>query len=708
MKLPCVVLAAAFAVLGSAHAEGTAPVAAVAADDAKGERDEIVVLAPDQQLRIDRRVYAVRDDAEAQSTDVFEILGRVPSVTVSPDGEITLLGASGVQVQINGQPVPGQSLEQVLRGVPGGQVARIEVITNPAAQFSASASGGIINIITKNRFAAGFAGTVRGGVDAFGGSQFGVAPSWAGEKLTLSGWGGAYRSVEDRSESGRRAFAASGPNERKDGSNGFDYDGVYVGGSASYKPDERTRYTLAAGGGASGYAFHERMTWTSDTDPVTSRTRASDNTTDYGYVSLERQQEGAENPLSLTKFKLEYENTATDFSNTSSERVDGAGSGLRYRALRIADSQWLALKLDAERPRPEDRFLAWGGSLSASQEKYTNGLELLEGVGPTPYAASLDGEDRTIAAYATYQFALGSWTLLPGVRVEDYWRAVGPGATRSEDEDLRAFPSVHFRRTLSEKSSIDVSYASRINRPGFEQLDPAVRLFGEYASGGNPNLDPTTIDAFEAALSIRNDPHSVLLTAFNRISRDVVGTRRDLVGGVFLSQPINFGESAERGLELQARGPLGPRWSYTVSGNVLGRAFDGLRGGTTVERSVTQYGGSARFEYRDTDQEAVGADQVQLNFTLTGPTYDLQSETRGYGTVDLTWRRRISKDVVSVLSVADALASRVRTTEVYTDDYIERTTRDSPGARVRLALTYQFGDPAKRQQDPAPPPTPGG
>lgn len=706
MKLSGVMLAATCAALGSAHAQEAAPVAAAPADGAG--RDEIVVLAPYQQTRIDRRVYVVREDAEAQSTDVFEILGRVPSVSVSPEGEITLLGASGVQVQINGQPVPGQSLEQVLRGLPGVQVARIEVITNPAAQYAASASGGIINIVTRSRFASGLTGSVRAGGDTFGGSQAGVAPSWSGEKLTLSGWGGAYQGGEDRSEDGQRSFRPNGPNERKDGTNGFDYDGVYLGGSASYNPDARRRYTLAAGGGTSGYAFHERMLWTSDAAPDKRRTRASDNTTDYGYLSLERQQEGAANPLSLTKFKLEYEINATDVSNTSGERIEGAASGLRYRALQITESQRLELKLDAERPRPEDRVLTWGGSVAASQETFTNGLQLLEGAGPTPYAATLDGEDRTIAAYATYQFALGVWTLLPGVRVEDYWRAVGPGAARTEDEEVRAFPSIHFRRKVSESSSLDVSYAARINRPGFEQLDPVVRLFGEYASSGNPNLDPTTVDAFEAALGFRKDPHTLLLTAFNRISRDVVGTRRDLVGAVFVSQPINFGESVERGIELQARGPLAPRWSYTVNGNLLERAFDGLRGGATVQRSVTQYGGSARLEYRDADQEAVGADQVQLNFTLSGPTYDLQSEARGYGVIDLTWRRRLTKDVVSVLSVTDVFASRVRTTEVYADDYSERTTRDSPGARVRLVLTYQFGDPAKRQPDQSAPPTPGG
>lgn len=150
MKLCCPVLTASLSIVGFAHAQEAAP--AVSAEPAE-RTDEIVVLgAREDGVRIDRRTYTVRDDAEAQSTDMFEILGRIPSVSVSPEGAITLLGASGVEVQINGQPAPGESLEQVLRGLPGSQVKRIEIITNPSAQFSAAASGGIINIITKDRF----------------------------------------------------------------------------------------------------------------------------------------------------------------------------------------------------------------------------------------------------------------------------------------------------------------------------------------------------------------------------------------------------------------------------------------------------------------------------------------------------------------------------------------------------------------------------
>jgi hypothetical protein len=86
-----------------------------ATQDSKAVDDEIVVLADADQSRIDRQTYTLRQDAAAQSTNMFDVLGRIPSVSVAPSGAVTLLGAANVTIQINGQPVPGANLEQVRR-----------------------------------------------------------------------------------------------------------------------------------------------------------------------------------------------------------------------------------------------------------------------------------------------------------------------------------------------------------------------------------------------------------------------------------------------------------------------------------------------------------------------------------------------------------------------------------------------------------------
>lgn len=706
MKLHTTVLAATLALTAGAHAQESPPAA-----KPPQETEEIVVLATrDVSVRIDRREYAVRDDAEAQSTDMFEILGRIPSVSVSPEGAISLLGASGVEVQINGQPAPEGSLEQILRGIPGSQVKRIEIITNPSAQFSSAASGGIINIVTKDRFEAGFAATVRGNLDSMGGGAIGIAPSWSSEKLTLSGWAGFFGSGEDRAAYGVRNQLPGGPNQSKNGRNGFDYEGWYVGGNVSYKPTERRRINGALGFDQFDYRFHERLNWLSDTTPDALRTTANHSINDNSFATLELQQDG-DTPQELTKASITVRRFTKSFSSEIFELYDGATTPNRYRNTQESDTDTLNLKFDAERPQDDERFLTWGLAVDFGVQTSQNDLALLSGSGPTPYAAALEGEDRTIAAFATYQFGLGRWTILPGVRAEDYWRSVANAGVATEDNDLRAFPSLHVRRKLSDALNLDVSYTGRISRPSFDQLDPLVRFYGDNASSGNPALQPTTIDAYEANLSYQKGKRTYSATFFDRISHDVVSTRRDLVGGFLYTRPVNAGENEERGVELQARAPLGGRWSYVVSGNALQRSYDALQGGVFVRRSATQYGGNARLDYRDPDQDAIGADQVQLQVDVQGPSYDLQSKSYPLAVANFTWRRRLTESLVGVLSVNDVFASRKRTSKVSSADFYEKTTRDSPGARVRFTLTYQFGSPpkgAQQQEDGSTPRIPGG
>ena len=103
-------------------------------------------------------LHAARRSRRAKHRHVRRT-GRIPRSALRLEGDVTLLGADNVTIQINGQPVPGDNLEQILRGLTGAEVERIEVITNPSAQYSAEASGGIINIITRQRVDAASSGS---------------------------------------------------------------------------------------------------------------------------------------------------------------------------------------------------------------------------------------------------------------------------------------------------------------------------------------------------------------------------------------------------------------------------------------------------------------------------------------------------------------------------------------------------------------------
>lgn len=241
---------------GVAHAQHPTPAspppppptaaATEAAEDAGAEDDIVVVAEPGDQVRIDRRTYALRDDAAAQSTNMFDVLGRIPSVSVAPSGAVTLLGATNVTIQINGQPVPETNLEQVLRGITGAEVERIEVITNPSAQYSAAASGGIINIITRQRLSAGLTGSVQTGVDTLGSYSGGVSANWSRGPWSLSGGAGFWGGEQTQDFERDREIFGSGDTTHEEGDQNVEFGGRYLSRlTLGYRPNDRRRLNLA-------------------------------------------------------------------------------------------------------------------------------------------------------------------------------------------------------------------------------------------------------------------------------------------------------------------------------------------------------------------------------------------------------------------------------------------------------------------------------
>jgi hypothetical protein len=131
----------------------------------KDSLQQVTVTAAKNLLQIEngRIVMNTANSALTTGASVFDLLKKMPGVSVSQDDAISLRGTEGVNVMIDGKMnyLSGKQLADFLKGLGTENVIRIELITTPTAEFDAAGNAGIINIVTRKGTTRGYAVDVK-------------------------------------------------------------------------------------------------------------------------------------------------------------------------------------------------------------------------------------------------------------------------------------------------------------------------------------------------------------------------------------------------------------------------------------------------------------------------------------------------------------------------------------------------------------------
>jgi outer membrane receptor protein involved in Fe transport len=98
--------------------------------------------------KLDKQTYKANQFESAKGGSAVDVLKNLPSVSVNSAGEISIRGATGFLVLINGKPILTDA-QTILAQLPANAIENIELITAPSAKYDADGKGGIINIVTK-------------------------------------------------------------------------------------------------------------------------------------------------------------------------------------------------------------------------------------------------------------------------------------------------------------------------------------------------------------------------------------------------------------------------------------------------------------------------------------------------------------------------------------------------------------------------------
>ena len=705
--LPSLAAAQAAAPAQTPPTPATKPAAKPAADKTARTVGEVVVTgeAAAVQTSIDRKSYSVANDLQAQGGGaVADVLRNVPAVQVDPQGNVSLRGDANVTILIDGKPsslFEGDNKAQALQSLPADAIERVEVITNPSAEFRADGSAGIINLISKKAKGVGRTGSLRltvGDGDRF---VMGASGGYNSPKLSMAG-DLSYRqdTAKQPSEDDRLAPDPAGGADatQQHQITHLIADSVNARGNVDYDLTPRTRI---------GAEAHGNYTFFRVDDP---QTIAAEIAHPAAATSFQRQlavhQKRASGEASINlKQKLGADGDFT-MSLSHEQIVDPrVRSGFDFGLVPAAPGEFdqvrinnhlhrTELKGDLTQPLADMSKLKLGFDVQYDDNAYRNrgfGGPTEAALAPDPTTTDLFEVRQTIsAAYATYEKPLGAVTVLAGLRVEDVrlrFNQVTLGQ-RDENDYLRAYPSLHLGWKVADDQTLSASYSHRVQRPDLTWFNPfRFPIDPLNFRAGNTGLKPQQTQSFELGYENKATPITLLATAYYRENRDgLTNVARDLCDGVFLTQVENLASSRSAGLELNASGKINAKLSFNLSANLGWMQLNSLGPQFAPTRSTANVGGQGSLTWTATPK-----DLFQLNGFMNAKQLTAQGYVDPMIGIDLGYRRKLTDKLSLVVTAQDIAHSFHVFQAIDTPVLTERLKTDFDTRAVRAGLTYALG-----------------
>lgn len=142
-------------------------------EESEFQLNEVVVTASPITYEDNHFVMRVNNSPSMLNKNVTEVLQLAPGVWIDDNG-ISINGTSGTKVFINEQEVrlSQDELVNYLRNFHSSNIARVEIIPQAGAEYSADSSGGVIKIILRKQQENGMMGNVM--LNTFNGKYLGA------------------------------------------------------------------------------------------------------------------------------------------------------------------------------------------------------------------------------------------------------------------------------------------------------------------------------------------------------------------------------------------------------------------------------------------------------------------------------------------------------------------------------------------------------
>ncbi len=666
----------------------------------EGEQlDEVVVEGrkPSFVAQLDRKVFNVGQDVMATSGSASDLMQNIPSVEVDMDGTVSLRGNENVTILVNGKPSAMMSAKtrgDALNQLSAGSIERIEVITNPSAEYKPDGVSGVINIVLKKDADAGLNGVLSGNTGSSGRNNAGVNLNYGLKGLNFFGGYTFRRDRYDRTVDDRRTSPTDIIRQTTYGLGRPVSHAVRLGMNANLT--EHDAVELAGNYNRRRFRRNER---------VESNTTATDGTlTDFylrnrDALAYENLWEGT---LRYTHSYGNGNEWGADYTYSSETEDEmnrystSAMSGDTKDNEGVWDANYLHIGKLHWQHRLSDRLRLTAGyeleHLRAEQNYHVSDWDGTAFIPNTGRSSDFTHLRTLQSLYAMMEMKFDSWSLLAGLRGEYAKlenKPVSQGTTTSQHY-ANIYPTLHLSHSLNAHNELQLNYSLRVNRPEGSDMNPfAERINPLSLQAGNPDLKPEKIHSVEAGwLWHADNGMSLTNTLYYRyLTNQITEVSRYIEDGVLLTTKENLNTSRDAGVELIWIVPVTRRLSFSWNANGYYSQIDATRLGFGKNHNTFSWSTLLNANFTP-----IRHGMVQLNARFRGATLMPQGRRDADCRINIGMKYDIPSCNLSLLaSVTDLLDTYRKSYTLNTPELKQKVDRRRNPRIIYVGISWQFG-----------------
>ncbi len=453
------------------------------------ELKEVVIKKEKKAIekRADRTIFDFSSQSQLNSGSVLEGLRKLPGLIISDVAGLMYQGKQ-LDVYMDARPlnISSNELNAFLEGMPANAIEKVEIITQPGAEFPATSGGAIINIVTSKTAKNYLSATYNNGVNI---TSYDKNRARVNNSLLLNAKNKLFGWQVNIGQNYRESALWSNVKTLDNGvfTNVSDTDADRI---------SRNEYMKSV---VTIDIKKDRLLLNYDVN--LNNSDANTNGIGFGFVAndVSKAKSVRQEAVATYQKRFEKADRKLDFmfsysNNQSSFLLNSLAFGATVLD-NTADQKYLNFKVDYSQDlKILDKGKFSTGILSDDLQFTTDNFDVL----------NLNYSRKTTAGYVEFQSSLKKFDFIVGTRAENYDISGKTNvATLIPFEQFRLFPNASVQYNFAKQIFVGVNYNKKISLPTTSSLNPNNTNYQNpnVNFAGNPQLQPTIFNNFEVEIS---------------------------------------------------------------------------------------------------------------------------------------------------------------------------------------------------------------